>query len=109
MRHVMIVLGECVPGTDDQFIKWYSDTHLPDVLLVPGFVSAQAFKLTSLDPPQEDAAPTYLAVYEIEGDVQAAVQELNRTRAYREARGTSTVDRTTSHRWLYTAVTDPQV
>jgi hypothetical protein len=30
-----------MPGREDEFNLWYDPTHLPDVLKLPGFVSAR--------------------------------------------------------------------
>src|SRR3546814_16369245 len=40
-RLLYIVLTNATPGDDEQFNDWYTNTHIPDVLAVPGFVAAQ--------------------------------------------------------------------
>lgn len=57
---------------------WYDDVHLADVLKVPGFVSAKRYRLSPV-PAVADPAPapaSYLAIYEVEGDVEAAAKAL---------------------------------
>jgi hypothetical protein len=53
---------------DDEFNAWY-DAHLGEILSIPGFVSAQRYRL---EPVVADAGEPvtyrYLSVYEIEGD-----------------------------------------
>jgi hypothetical protein len=63
---------------EDDFNEWY-DAHLPEILSIPGFVSAQRYRL---DPVvvDDDAAVTYryLAVYEIEGDPDQLLEEMKK-------------------------------
>ena len=40
-KYTFVVLTNAVEGKDDAFDEWYTNTHLGDVLAVPGFVSAQ--------------------------------------------------------------------
>lgn len=72
------VQSNAVDGRDDEFNEWYDTTHIPDILALDGFVSAQRFRRsTALDRP-DAAAPefTYIALYEIEGDPKTAVKGL---------------------------------
>lgn len=65
------------PDRDGEFNEWYDGTHVPELLAVPGFVSARRFRRVG-----GDGGPEYLAVYEIEADDLAApVQELRRRSA----------------------------
>ncbi|WP_260583647.1 DUF4286 family protein [Sphingopyxis sp. PET50] len=75
-RQLYIVLTNATPGDDDEFNDWYSNTHIPDVLAVPGFVAAQRFRL--VDHPALRAYPyRYLALYEVAaGEADAAFAEL---------------------------------
>lgn len=77
-RHVFVVFTN--PTTDAQeaeYNSWYNDQHLPDVLNVPGFVSAQRFKLSGT---QRAAGPfpwRYMALYHIDtDDLQATLATL---------------------------------
>ena len=67
-KHVFVVFTNPVSGKDGTYNDWYTNQHLPDVLNVPGFVSAQRFKLSDT---QRAAGPfpwQYLALYQIETD-----------------------------------------
>lgn len=65
------------PDRDGELNEWYDGTHVPELLAVPGFVSARRFRRVG-----GDGGPEYLAVYEIEADDLAApVQELRRRSA----------------------------
>lgn len=60
--YVYVVKSAPVEGREDEYNRWYTDVHLQDVLALPGFVSAQRFKLA--DPDADDApAQPYLALY----------------------------------------------
>lgn len=76
-RLLFIVLTNATPGDDEAFNNWYSDTHIPDVLDVPGFVAAQRFRL--IDHPMLPSPPyRYAALYEVRKmDAEAAFAELN--------------------------------
>jgi hypothetical protein len=64
--------------TEDDFNDWY-DAHLPEILSIPGFVSAQRYRL---DPVVvDDDVPVryrYMALYEIEGDPDALLEEMQK-------------------------------
>lgn len=60
--YVYVVQSNPVPGREEEYNRWYNERHLADVLAVPGFVSAQRFKIA--DPNAEGAPPqAYLALY----------------------------------------------
>ena len=59
---------------EDEYNEWYDRTHLPELLQVPGFVSARRFRRVDAD-----GAAEYLAIYEIDADeLDAPVRELGR-------------------------------
>jgi hypothetical protein len=66
-RHTFVVLTNAVDGKDEEFNEWYNNRHLPDILATEGFVAAQRFRLTEMEPEQ-DFAHRYLALYEVETD-----------------------------------------
>ena len=45
-HYVWMVLTNATPGTDAAFNRWYQQEHIPDLLRVPGVLSAQRFKVT---------------------------------------------------------------
>ena len=58
---------------DQEYNDWYTNRHLADVVTVPGFVSAQRFKLA--DPMGFPHDHRYLAIYEVESDDPKAVMD----------------------------------
>ncbi|MBV1879198.1 MAG: hypothetical protein KUG79_16270 [Pseudomonadales bacterium] len=74
-NHTLLVLTNPVVGKEKEYNDWYSNTHIQDIVAIPGFVSAQRFKLS--DAQMADAGPyKYLAIYEVEGDPAAALDAL---------------------------------
>jgi hypothetical protein len=66
------------PSREDEYLAWYRDTHIPEVLAVPGFVSATRYKLRAAGGQAADLGdPRYVTIYEIEAeDVGQPVKEL---------------------------------
>ncbi|MEH6792101.1 hypothetical protein [Parasphingorhabdus sp.] len=71
-RHIFMVVTRPPPGETEEYGKWYVEQHIPHVLDVPGFVSAQRFLLAP-GPDETSSALRYLAIYEIETDDIATV------------------------------------
>jgi hypothetical protein len=61
------------PAREDEYNDWYAGKHLPEVLAIPGIVSARRYKLVG----RPGQTPAYLAIYELEADdVRAPLREL---------------------------------
>jgi hypothetical protein len=60
------------PDREDEYNDWYTNTHLPEVLDIPGIVAARRFKASDVAPPG-DGAHQYCAVYELDVDDLSAV------------------------------------
>lgn len=77
-HHAYIVLSNPVAGRDDEYNDWYTNRHLADVVAVPGFVSAQRFRLRD---PAADGAPVqrYMAIYTLHtDDPESAIAQLTK-------------------------------
>ena len=63
------VLSRAVPGREEEFVAWYRDRHLADVLKMPGIVGGKLIRL-DFQRVYELEAPewTLLTLYELEGD-----------------------------------------
>lgn len=75
-KFAYVVLSNPVSGREDEYNQWYSNQHLNDVTAVPGFVSAQRFRLAD---SEAEGAPQqqYMAIYNMEtDDPEAAVARL---------------------------------
>lgn len=64
-----LVITKPVPGQEDEYNRWYTERHLPDVVAVPGMVAAQRFRVTG----ESNLPGSYLAIYELETNDPAAV------------------------------------
>ena len=74
------------PAREDEFNDWYSNTHLPEIRAVPGFVAARRYKVHDASAESH----SYLAIYEIDADdLTDPVEEL---RARSAAGRTHTTD-----------------
>lgn len=65
-KYKLVVLSSPVDGREDEFNDWYTNRHLGDVVAVPGFVSAERFKLKSVGAGE--FSTNYLAIYEMDAD-----------------------------------------
>ena len=66
-QYRLIALSKPVEGKEQEFHDWYDNTHIPQILALPGFTAAQRFKLTQPLGPQADSFP-FLTIYEAETD-----------------------------------------
>ena len=102
-RHILTVMTNPVAGKDQEFNDWYSNTHIQEVVEIPGFVSAQRFKLSDTQMGGENEYG-YLAIYEIEADdVGIALQAL------KDARPNLTMTDALAEKrelWAYTRISD---
>lgn len=77
MRTIQLVFSNPYPGRDDEYNQWYDNTHVPEVLAIPGIVSAQRYDLRPLARERgEEPEYRYLAIYEIEGDPDEVMAKL---------------------------------
>lgn len=78
-KYVILALTNPTKGKEDEFNRWYDQSHIADVIDVPGFVSARRFRLAERQY-QQNRMPNrhrYLALYEIEtDDIDAVLDEL---------------------------------
>ncbi|MGQ9572870.1 MAG: DUF4286 family protein [Dehalococcoidia bacterium] len=65
-KTIVLVFTNCAdPAREEEFNQWYNNTHVPDVLEVPGFVACTRYEVIgNLGPGQGK----FLAVYEVESD-----------------------------------------
>lgn len=65
--HRLIVFSAPTPGQEEQYNDWYNNTHLAEVIEIPGFVAAQRFELCGDQLPGFEPSPhQYLAIYEFD-------------------------------------------
>jgi hypothetical protein len=74
-----LVFSNAVAGREDEYNRWYDTQHAPDVVAVPGFVTAQ--RLVAADAQLRRTTPPtkYLVVYQIvTNDLPAVNREVVR-------------------------------
>ncbi|BBY38028.1 hypothetical protein MMAN_21620 [Mycobacterium mantenii] len=65
----LVVSRPTSPEDDVEFNRWYNEHHVPDSLLLPGFVRARRFRLAKEQLlPERATAPgfEYVTIYEID-------------------------------------------
>lgn len=65
-QYKMVVLSNPVSGREHECDDWYQNVHLHEMVTLPGFKSAQRFRIAHT--MQETEPYQFLAVYEIETD-----------------------------------------
>ena len=68
-RFQYTVLSRSQPGQEEEFVRWYTEQHLPDIARMPGVLSARLFRMDfqrvyDLEVPQW----TLMTLYELEGE-----------------------------------------
>lgn len=77
-RYRLMVFTNPVEGQEDEFNDWYTNQHLPDLLKVPGVVSAERWGMR----PGGAFGWRYIAIYELETeDPEGVVAELRKRTA----------------------------
>jgi hypothetical protein len=64
-KGIMVVQSTPAEGREDEYNKWYSGTHIPQILEIPGFVGARRFQVSD---DGQSAPHRYMAVYELDAD-----------------------------------------
>lgn len=90
-KYKLLVLTNCVAGTDAEFNRWYDEVHIPEVLEVPGFTGAWRGPVAPLTA--EGATHRYCAVYDLESDdLGATLAELGSRSASGKMHMSDTLD-----------------
>lgn len=63
---------------EDEYHKWYDNTHIPQLCDIPGINSARRFTLLNAGFAEADPSiPKHLAIYELEADdLDTVMQEI---------------------------------
>lgn len=103
--YFFLVFNSPLPGKEDEYNKWYNEQHAPDVVSVPGFVSAQRFILSDVQMGRITVKkPDYLVMYTIvTNDLPAVVAEVKRRLKNGQTRVSNTLDPKSGQMYLYRA------
>lgn len=66
-KHVLVALTSPAEGKEVEYNNWYNEVHIPEILSVPGIISARRFRIKVVRAPGSPKWK-YLAVYEVETD-----------------------------------------
>jgi hypothetical protein len=69
----MTVMAKAKPGQVEALAKWYDETHIPDLLAVPGLVSAERHNVMPLKASDGVPAWDFMLIYGLEGDPMAVL------------------------------------
>lgn len=72
---VMLMMIDVPPEDEAGFNRWYNEEHLPELMALPGFISARRFEV-------DGEGQKYLAIYELENE---KVFDTPQYKAWREA------------------------
>jgi hypothetical protein len=78
-KAVMVVMTEPVAGKDDEYHEWYENTHLPEILSIPGVSAVQRFVAV---PSTMGTVPQqrFVAIYEFDTTVEEAMEQFAKAR-----------------------------
>jgi len=103
-RTIQLVYSRPFPGRDDEYNEWYDNTHIPDILKVPGVVSAQRYDLRPLAREQgTEPEYRYLTIYEIEGDADEVMAAVSQAATSGQAVMSDSFDRSSAKLSFWTA------
>lgn len=71
----LLVFSNPVDGREDEYNKWYDETHLGEVVAIPSFKSAKRFRVSQA-PGVPESAHRYLAIYEFDGPPDKAFENM---------------------------------
>lgn len=81
-RYRLVVMASPIRGREQECARWYQETHLPEMVALPGILSAQRYqRAANLREGSETCATyAYLTIYEVEtDDVQNVIRRITET------------------------------
>jgi hypothetical protein len=76
-RSVFVVFTRpASPEREADYNEWYDNTHLPEVLALPGLSAAARYKASPAQAKGMEPSHPYLSIYEIDGDPQQAIDTM---------------------------------
>lgn len=64
----MVVFAKAMPGQVEALAQWYDETHMNDLLAVPGLVTAERHTIMTVKQPEGTPHWDFMLVYELAGD-----------------------------------------
>ncbi|PXW24482.1 UNVERIFIED_CONTAM: hypothetical protein DES50_12610 [Williamsia faeni] len=79
-KFIQIVYSNPLEGRDDEFNEWYDNVHIPELLAIPGMLSAQRYTLRDTEiyraPGGSVPDQRYAIIYEMEGEVEVIMTKI---------------------------------
>ena len=79
-RYLQVTFSNPVEGKEAEFNEWYDKVHIPELLAIPGMLSATRYDLRDAEIYRVEGgfAPEhrYLTIYEMEGDADAILAKI---------------------------------
>lgn len=101
-KFVMIVQSTARDGRGDEYNAWYDGTHIPELLQIPGIVSARRLEATPIMVGGGAPGQPYITLYELECDNPGAVMaEMGKRGADGTMSRSDAVDAENSAIWIY--------
>jgi hypothetical protein len=72
-KYRLIAMANPRAGQEEEYVRWYHDHHMHEVLEVDGIVAGQRFRVAESQLSQDPSAWRYLAIYELDTDDPQAV------------------------------------
>lgn len=66
-RYKLVAFSNAAEGRDEDYVRWYDEQHLPDVVAIPGVISGERFLCAT------GGEHRYMAIYEVETDDPGAI------------------------------------
>lgn len=104
--YYFLVFNSPAAGKEAEYNRWYNEQHAPDVVSVPGFVSAQRFVYNELQLREVALKkPGYLVVYKIvTDDLPVVLAEVKRLVVSGETRISNALDPASGQMLIYRAL-----
>ena len=104
--YYFLVFNSPAAGKEAEYNWWYNGQHAPDVVSVPGFVSAQRFVYNELQLRKvAPKNPRYLVMYKIvTDDLPAVLAAVKRRLASGETRNSNALDPASGQMFIYRAL-----
>jgi len=102
--YYFFVFSNPIASHEEEYNKWYDQLHAPDVVSIPGFVTAQRFIKNDLPLYRmvDLQVPKYLVVYKIAtDDIEGVFKEVSRRLETGETFMSPAFDRATSVSYVY--------
>ncbi len=99
-NYKMIVMSRPLDGREVEYDDWYQNFHLAQVVAIPGFKSAQRFRMASRLGAGE--VWPFLAIYEIEtDDIDTVVREIHARAGGAALLVSESIDTATAYACIY--------